>query len=212
MRDDINPLVDYAEAMSGPIPDYLLKLERTTFLKTMAPQMMCSRLQGRVMALLSKLQQPKRVLEIGTFTGYSALCLAEGLPPDGELHTVEGHPEMAYLAEQFFQASPFAHQIKLHQTKADDAISTLDGHFDFIFLDADKRNYVHYFNSLIDRVLPGGLFLSDNVLWDGRVINEEDKDPDVRALAAYNQLLAEDPRVELLLLPLRDGLSIARKL
>ncbi|MEL6273652.1 MAG: O-methyltransferase [Bacteroidota bacterium] len=211
MRDDINPLVDYAEALSGPVPDYLLRLERETFLKTLAPQMMCSRLQGRVLALLSKLQRPNRILEIGTFTGYSALCLAEGLPSNGELHTIEGNLEMAFIAEQFFLASPFANQIKLHTNKADTVINELEGNFDLIFLDADKRNYTHYFEHLIDRLHSGGLFLSDNVLWDGRVVDHDDKDPDVRALATYNQLLAEDSRVELLLLPLRDGLSIARK-
>lgn len=211
MRDDINPLVEYAEALSGPIPPYLLELERQTFLKTMAPQMMSGRLQGRILSLLSKLLRPQRILEVGTFTGYSALCLAEGLVEGGELHTIEGNPEVAFIADQFFRASPFREKIKLHRSNADDAIAMLSGSFDLVFLDADKRNYPHYFATLIDRVNPGGLLISDNVLWDGRVIDDADTDPDVRALAAYNQLLADDPRVELLILPIRDGLSVCRR-
>jgi predicted O-methyltransferase YrrM len=212
MRDTINHLVEYAEAISGPVPDYLMKLERQTFLKTISPQMMSGRLQGRVLSLLSKLLRPQRILEIGTFTGYSALCLAEGLTPDGELHTIEGNKEVAFIADQFFQQSPYSSRIRLHRSKADAVIAKLSGNFDLVFLDADKQNYANYFHGLIDRLNPGGLFITDNVLWDGRVIDAEDLDPDVRALAAYNQLLADDPRVELVLLPVRDGLSIARRL
>lgn len=211
MRDDINHLVEYAEALSGPVPDYLYKLERQTFLKTISPQMMSGRLQGRLLSLLSKLLRPQRILEVGTFTGYSALCLAEGLAPDGELHTIEGDKEVAFIADQFFQKSPFSSHLRLHRSKANKAIAKIPGNFDLVFLDADKRNYTNYFHDLIDRVNSGGLFISDNVLWDGRVIDAQDKNPDVRALAEYNQLIADDPRVELVLLPIRDGLSIARK-
>lgn len=237
MRDDINLLYDYAEALSGPIPDYLLQLERATFLRTLAPQMMSGRLQGRLLALLSKLHRPKRILELGTFTGYSALCLAEGLLPDGQLDTIEGNLEMAAIARQFFDASPFKTQLQLHTenidgsrpikiqsetgfeagTKCGSQVDSLlarlleKGTYDIIFLDADKRHYANYFQQLLPHLQPGGLFISDNVLWDGRVIHPADTDPDVQALAAYNQLLANDSRVELLLLPLRDGLSIARK-
>lgn len=222
MRDDINPLYDYAEALSGPIPAYLQELERATFLRTLAPQMMSGRLQGRLLALLSKLLRPKRILELGTFTGYSALCLAEGLAPNGQLDTIEGNLEMAALAKQFFDASPFKTQLQLHtenidgsrRSHVDSLIAKLvaEGSYDIIFLDADKRNYANYFHQLLPHLHPGGLFISDNVLWDGRVIHTDDTDPDVQALAQYNQLLASDPQVELLLLPLRDGLSVARKL
>lgn len=212
MRDNIDPLMAYAEQFSGPIPDYLLQLERATFLKTLAPQMLSGRVQGRLLALLSRLHQPQRILEVGTFTGYSALCLAEGLAANGELHTIEGNPEVAYIAEQYFKASPYAASFRLHRCKADVAIAAIPGQFDLIFLDADKRNYANYFLDLVDRLSPGGLFISDNVLWDGRVTNPDDKDQDVRALDAFNQLLANDPRVETLILPLRDGLSVARKL
>ncbi len=222
MRDDINLLFDYAEALSGQVPTYLHELERATFLRTLAPQMLCGALQGRLLALLSRLLRPKRILELGTFTGYSALCLAEGLPADGRLDTLEGNPEIAAIAQQFFKASPFAEQLHLQlhnmdgsrRGKTDPLIAKLleAGDYDLIFLDADKRNYANYFHQLIPHLRPGGLFISDNVLWDGRVVNPADSDPDVQALANYNQLLATDPRVDLLLLPLRDGLSIARRL
>ncbi len=229
MRDDLNPLYEYAEALSGPIPDYLLQLERATFLRTLAPQMMSGRLQGRLLALLSKLHRPKRILELGTFTGYSALCLAEGLLPDGQIDTIEGNLEMAAIAKQFFDASPFKTQLQLHTENIDGSrpiksgtkcgsqpapllARLLDkGAYDIIFLDADKRHYANYFQQLLPHLQAGGLFISDNVLWDGRVIDPTETDPDVQALAAYNQLLATDDRVELLLLPLRDGLSVARK-
>lgn len=222
MRDDANPLHDYAEALSGPIPDYLRQLERTTYLQTLAPQMLSGHLQGRLLALLSKLLRPKRILELGTFTGYSALCLAEGLAADGQLDTIEGNLEMAAIAKRFFEASPFKTQIRLHtrnvdgsrRSQADPLIAKLvaAGSYDIIFLDADKRNYANYFHQLLPHLQVGGLFISDNVLWDGRVIHADDTDPDVQALAKFNQLLATDTRVELLLLPLRDGLSVARRL
>lgn len=212
MRDTIDPRHEYAEAHSGPIPDYLLEVERQTFLKTMAPQMLSGRLQGRLLAMLSKLQQPTTILEVGTFTGYSALCLAEGLAPGGTLHAIEGDREVAFLASQHFAASPFNEQIELHIAQAKTIISQLPGHFDLVFLDGDKRGYSDYFHLLVDRLSPGGLLLADNILWDGKVNKSGKPNPDVEALKAYNELLVTDPRMEVVLLPLRDGLSIGRKL
>ncbi|PHI21427.1 methyltransferase [Lewinellaceae bacterium SD302] len=213
MRDDLNPLFDYAEALSGPVPEYLHLLVRETNLKTLSPQMISGHLQGRILALLSKLLRPQRILEVGTFTGYSALCLAEGIAPGGELITIEGNPEVAWIAQKYFDASPYAEVFRLQSSKAGEYIENqLSGHFDLIFLDADKRNYTNYFHQLIDRLNPGGLFISDNVLWDGRVVDPEDKEPDVRALDEFNRMLANDPRVETVVLPLRDGLSVARRI
>lgn len=211
MRDDIDPRHDYAESLSGPIPDYLMAVERQTFLKTMAPQMLSGRLQGRLLAMLSKIHQPKTILELGTFTGYATLCLAEGLAGGGEIHTIEGNRETAFWASQNFATSPFGSQIQLHNGQAKDILPTLPEYFDLIFLDGDKRGYPDYFHQLVDRLNPGGLLLADNILWDGRVNVPADKDPDVQALNTYNQLLLTDERVEVVVLPIRDGLSVARK-
>ncbi len=212
MRDDIDPRHEYAESISGPIPDYLMDVERQTFLKTMAPQMLSGRLQGRLLAMLAKIQQPSTVLELGTFTGYASLCLAEGLARGGKIHTIEGNAETAFLAKQNFAASPFANQIELHQGQAAEILPGLPEYFDLIFLDGDKRGYPDYFHQLIDRLTPGGLLLADNILWDGRVKVPADKDPDVKALKSYNELLLTDPRIEVVVLPIRDGLSVGRKL
>ncbi len=211
MRDDIDPRFEYAEALSGPVPDYLLAVERQAFLKTMAPQMLSGPLQGRTLALLSKLLRPQTILEIGTFTGYSALCLAEGLVPGGHLHTVEGNAESAYLARQNFAASPFAERITLHLGQAPAILDHLPTAFDLIFLDGDKRGYPAYYERLVSTLRPGGLLLADNVLWDGKVHAPGQTDPDLEALRHYNQLVADDVRLEVVVLPLRDGLSIARR-
>jgi len=196
MRDDIDPHHDYAQALSGPVPDYLLEVERQTFLKTMAPQMLSGQLQGRILSLLSKLRQPQTILEVGTFTGYAALCMAEGLAPGGKLHTIEGNQETAFLARQNFAASPFADQIELHIGQALELLQELPSVFDLVFLDGDKRGYPEYFHQLIDRLSPGGILLADNILWDGKVSASGKPDLDVEALRAYNQLLVDDPRVE----------------
>lgn len=211
MRDDIDPRYDYAEASSGPLPPYLLEVERQTFLRTMAPQMLSGRLQGRLLAMLSRLHRPRRVLELGTFTGYSALCLAEGLAPGGELHTIEGDAEAAFWAARHFAASPYASRITLHRGEAADLLPTLPGPWDMIFLDGDKRSYPEHFGALVDRLTPGGLLLADNVLWDGKVSKGPRADPTARALRRYNELAATDARVSCVVLPLRDGLSVVRK-
>lgn len=211
MRDEIDPRYEYAEALSGPVPDYLAAVERQTFLKTMAPQMLSGRLQGRLLSMLSHLVKPTCILELGTFTGYSALCLAEGLAEHGELHTIEGNRETAFWARENITASPFSTKIHLHIGQAEDLLPTLPQRFDLIFLDGDKRGYPDYFHALIDRLHPGGLLLADNILWDGRVNISGRTDADVEALRAYNQLLLADGRVEVVVLPLRDGLSVARR-
>lgn len=212
MRDNIDPIYEYAESVSGPVPAYLHEVERQTYLKTMAPQMLSGRLQGRLLAMLSKLRQPTTVLEFGTFTGYSALCLAEGLAPKGMIHTIEGNEEMAFLARGNFASTPYAKQIEIHVGQAADLFPSLTGPFDLIFLDGDKRSYPNYYPDLIDRLTPGGLLLADNILWDGKVSASGKLGADAQALRSYNQLLAEDPRMEVVVLPLRDGLSVGRKL
>jgi predicted O-methyltransferase YrrM len=211
MRDNINPIYEYAESLSGPTPSYLHEVERQTYLKTMAPQMLSGGLQGRLMSMFSKLRRPETILEVGTFTGYSALCLAEGLAPGGKLHTIEGSPEMAFLAQKNIAASPFADSIELHIGQALDLLPGLPPVFDLVFLDGDKRGYPEYFHQLVDRLSPGGLLLADNILWDGKVSAAGKPNLDVQALRAYNQLLADDDRIEVVVLPFRDGLSVARR-
>ncbi|MBB4079978.1 putative O-methyltransferase YrrM [Lewinella aquimaris] len=209
-RDRHDPPAEYAERMSGPVPDYLHRVERQTYLKTVAPQMITGSLQGRMLALLATLQHPVRVLELGTFTGYGTLCLAEGLATGGTIDTVEGNPEMAWLAERHFADSPFADSINLHVGQISDWLPKLTGPFDLIYVDADKQSYPYYFGILVDRLRPGGLLLADNVLWDGKV-GSKGPDPDAAALREYNRLVLEDPRLEVVVLPIRDGLSVARK-
>ncbi len=195
--------------MSGPIPDYLVEVERQTYLKTVAPQMMSGRLQGRLLALLSKLQQPARILEIGTFTGYATLCLAEGLGEAGRVDTIEGDAEVAFWARRNFAASPFANRIDLHLGQANEVLNRLAGPYDVIFLDGDKRGYPDYLPFLLSRLRVGGLLLADNVLWDGRA-GGKIRDEDAAALQTYNELVYQNKRLENLILPLRDGLAVAR--
>lgn len=210
LRDRIDQSFDYAESLCGPIPDYLLEIERQTHLKTLAPQMMCGRLQGRLLAMLSALQKPRRILEIGTFTGYATLCLAEGLPPTGSLDTIEGNAEVAYLARQHFALSPYESRIELHTGQAAELLPTLTGPYDIIFLDGDKRGYPNYFSELMRLLAPGGLLLTDNVLWDGK-LGTKFPDPAISALQEYNSLVADDERLSVVVLPVRDGLSVARR-
>lgn len=210
MRDDPNPLFDYAERLSGPVPDYLERIERRTHLRTLAPQMMCGRLQGRLLSLLSLLLRPRRILEIGTFTGYATLCLAEGLTPDGRIDTIEGNPETAYLARRHFAMSPYASRIELHLGRARALFPEMTGPYDIIFLDGDKASYPDYLAPCVDRLNRGGLLIADNVLWDGKA-GRRAHDREAAALHEYNRRVMDDERLAGVVLPLRDGLSVARK-
>jgi caffeoyl-CoA O-methyltransferase len=205
--------MDYAANQSQEIPSLLEALERETHQKVLQPRMMSGPLQGRFLSLISHLIRPNSILEIGTFTGYSTLCLAEGLTETGILHTIDINEELASLQSRFFNKSPYAHQIHQHLGNALDIIPTLTGPFDLVFIDADKVNYSTYFDLLIGKMRPGGLLLSDNVLWSGKVLERADeKDISTLALQAYNKKLGQDPRVQTVLLPLRDGLSLSRVL
>lgn len=203
-------LHDYCERLSSPPPDTLLALERETNLKTLAPQMLSGTLQGRLLALLSRTLRPRRVLEVGTFTGYGAHCLAEGLTADGVLHTIEGNPEVAYLIRKHLAAAGLDTRVQLHLGDALQIIPALEGTFDMVFLDANKREYAAYFDLLADRIHPGGLLLADNVLWSGKVVSG-DTDADTRLIDAFNQKVLADGRFQNLILPLRDGLMIAQR-
>ncbi len=173
--------------------------------------MLSGHLQGRVLSLLSKLISPNTILEIGTFTGYATLCLAEGLKAGGTLHTIDINEELEDRVRAYFQESPYAEQIEYHLGNAMDIIPTLKQSFDLVFIDADKKNNINYYNLVIDKVPAGGLILIDNVLWKGKVL-QEDYDKQTELILELNKQIAADPRVEKVILPLRDGLFLIRKL
>lgn len=206
-------IYDYCEAWSEPQGSLLYELERETYLKTLAPQMMSGALQGQLLAMLSRLVKPERALEIGTFTGYAAICLAQGLAPGGKLLTVEANPELEHLIRKYLRKAALEDKVELHIGDALELIPELPGHFDLVFIDAGKQYYRVYYDLIIDRVRPGGLILADNVLWSGKVADEalREKDTDTRLLHEFNAYLHADSRVESLLLPIRDGLLAARK-
>jgi predicted O-methyltransferase YrrM len=207
----IQAIHDYCARHSSQPDEILNALERETHLKTLAPQMLSGPLQGRFLSLLSKLVKPKQILEVGTFTGYAAHCLAEGLADNGLLHTIEGNPEIAYIINKHLAAAQLTDKVKLHLGDAKAIIPSLNGPFDLVFLDANKREYHLYFDLLADKMAPGGLLLADNILWSGKVVSGQN-DEDTQTLDAFNKKVLADKRFESLLLPLRDGLMIARRL
>ena len=174
--------------------------------------MLSGHYQGRVLSIISKLIRPKTILELGTFTGYSALCLAEGLQKDGELHTIDINDELVAFQRRYFNQSEYGAQIHQHLGPALEIIPKLNLTFDLVFMDADKPNYINYFHKIIDKLNPGGVILSDNVLWSGKVIEPLDKnDISTKIVLDYNRLLKEDERLETVLLPIRDGLTVSIK-
>ncbi len=205
-------LDDYVVRHSEDEPALLKALTRETYQKILQPRMLSGHYQGRVLSVLSKLIRPKSILELGTFTGYSALCLAEGLDKKGVLHTIDINEELVAFQRTYFDKSGFGSQIIQHLGSALDIIPTLDTSFDLVFMDADKPNYINYFHQIIDKLNPGGVILSDNVLWSGKVTEAVDpSDISTKIVLEYNTLLKEDPRLETVLLPIRDGLTVSIK-
>lgn len=201
----------YVEQHSQEEPELLKKLNRETWQKMIAPRMLSGHLQGRVLSMLSKLIQPKNILEIGTYTGYSALCLAEGMQPDGKLHTIDVNEELYDFQRRYFDSSEFGNKIIQYLGNALDIIPSIDATFDLVFIDADKSNYPNYLSLILPKLKSGSVILSDNVLWSGKVVEEvKPDDVDTHALLQYNQLLNHHPQLETVILPIRDGLSIAR--
>lgn len=207
-------LDNYVVAHSENEPELLEQLNRETYQKILQPRMLSGAYQGRILSMISKLVNPKNILEIGTYTGYSALCLAEGMQVSGALHTIDINEELVDFQRKYFDKSSFGSQIIQHVGNALDIIPQLDKTFDLVFIDADKENYSNYFNVIIDKLNKGGIILSDNVLWSGKVLDTTFKKDDTStpALIAYNALLKNDKRVETVLLPIRDGLTISRKI
>lgn len=206
-------LDDYVVSHSQKEPDLLKQLNRETNQKMLQPRMLSGHYQGRVLSILSKMINPEFVLEIGTYTGYSALCLAEGMKKNGQLHTIDINEELADFQKKYFDSSDYSENIIQHIGDATEIIPKLDLQFDLVFIDADKPNYPNYFELIIDKMKPGSILLSDNVLWSGKVIEKVKADDEsTKALLEYNRLLNEDHRLETVLLPIRDGLTISRKI
>ena len=205
----------YIEAHTSPEEALLTELDRQTHLRVISPRMISGRVQGRTLEMLSRMLRPRSILEIGTFTGYSALCLAKGLAPGGELHTFEVDDELHELARSFFERSPDAARIYLHTGSALEGAPKLGRTFDLVFIDGDKREYPDYYRMLMDRglVKSGSYILADNVLWYGKVVEDiPPGDLHTQAIRAFNDGVQADPRVENVILPLRDGLTIIRVL
>ncbi|TWI02198.1 putative O-methyltransferase YrrM [Flavobacterium tiangeerense] len=206
-------LEDYIEQHSEKEPALLAALNKETYQKILLPRMLSGHFQGRVLSMLSKLIRPLNILEIGTYTGYSALCLCEGMQENGQLHTIDIKEELVDFQRKHFDKSPWGEQIVQHLGEAVDIIPTIDLKFDLVFIDADKENYLNYFELILPKMNKGGIILSDNVLWSGKVLEPlNPKDLSTKILLEYNRLLATDPRVETVLLPIRDGLTVSRVL
>ena len=203
---------DYAGQFTAAPSPLLARIERETWQQVLMPRMCSGHQQGRFLSLISNLVGPRRILEVGTYTGYSALCMAEGLLPDGRLVTLDVNAELETRVLGYFADSPFAAQLDFRVGDARELIPQLYETWDLVFLDADKENYITYYEMVVDRVRPGGLILADNVLWSGKVADPSISDHETDALRAYNAHVAADPRVEHQLLPFRDGIMVARKL
>ncbi|HNP18200.1 MAG TPA: O-methyltransferase [Fulvivirga sp.] len=206
-------IIDYAEGYSQAESSVLKELNRETNAKVLQPRMLSGHLQGRVLSMFSKMISPKNILEIGTYTGYSAICLAEGLAANGQLYTIDINEELAEMANSYFKKAGFDTKITHLVGDALEIIPTLDQQWDLVFIDADKANYCNYFDATIDRLNKGGFIIADNVLWSGKVLEKiKSGDKDTAALVEFNDKVHNDNRVENLLLPIRDGLMILRKL
>jgi predicted O-methyltransferase YrrM len=204
-------LEDYIEQHSEKEPELLAALDKETYQKVLLPRMLSGHFQGRVLSMLSKLIRPMNILEIGTYTGYSALSLCEGMQENGVLHTIDIKEELVDFQRKYFDKSPWGNQIVQHLGEAITIIPTLDLKFDLVFIDADKDNYINYFELIVPMMNKGGIILSDNVLWSGKVLEPlKPKDLTTKIILDYNQLLKNDPRVETVLLPIRDGLTVSR--
>ncbi len=210
----LSPLLEnYIADHSESEPLVLQELTRETHLKVIQPRMITGHFQGRVLSMLSKIIAPKNILEIGTYTGYSAICLAEGIQKEGKLHTIDVNEELEGIQRKYFDKSGFGSQIVQHVGDALDLIPTLDVVFDLVFIDAGKTSYDAYFESALSKTRPGSIILSDNVLWSGKVIEPlQSNDKATKVLLDYNKKLKDDPRVETVLLPIRDGLTLSRVL
>ncbi|MCX6245165.1 MAG: O-methyltransferase [Bacteroidetes bacterium] len=205
-------LEKYADEHTTPEYPVLAKLYRETHLSQVYPRMLSGHLQGTLLRMFSAMVQPMRILEIGTFTGYSAICLAGGMPENAILHTIEADPELEEIITRYVDEAGLKEKVILHIGQGMDVIPKLNETWDLVFIDADKPNYLNYYNLVFDNVRKGGIILADNVLWDGKVLKPETRSRDTRGIIEFNEFVQQDERVENLILPVRDGLMVIRKI
>jgi caffeoyl-CoA O-methyltransferase len=210
--DFLDPAITgYAERHTSHEPPVLRELNRETHAKVLMPRMLSGHLQGRLLSMISHMIRPFRILEIGTYTGYSAICFAEGLAPGGEVHTIDINDELRTITEKYISLAGMKDQITTFYGNALDIIPELTDLYDLIFIDADKENYTRYYELVFAKTKPGGIILADNVLWSGKVLGQTKMDKDTRALAEFNDTIRGDDRIEKVMLPVRDGLLVIRK-
>ena len=193
--------------------EQLAELYRKAHIRLVRPRMLAGHLQGRILKMLVRIHRPQRILEIGTYTGYATLCLAEGLPEGGEIHTVEIDDEMEDFIREQFEQSNLKDKINLHIGDVKEIVPKLGGEFDMVYIDADKREYCDYYNLVFDKVRPGGVILADNTLWSGKVLEKPNpNDKQTLGIISFNEMIKQDKRIEKIILPLRDGLTVIYKL
>ena len=207
-----NKIEDYIRKNSSKEPEILKDLNKETHLKVLNPRMLSGHIQGRFLSIITKLIKPKKILEIGTYTGYSAICMAEGLIEKGIIHTIDINEELVSIQNKYFAKSKCNNSIIQHVGDARSIIKSINEKFDLVFLDADKENYIEYYELVIEKVKKGGLIIADNVLWTGKVVEpEKDDDELTQYIIDFNKMINEDDRVENIILPLRDGLNVILK-
>lgn len=210
--DFLDPaLKAYAERFTSPEPELLAALNRETNLKVLYPRMLSGHVQGRILSMFSHMLRPRRVLEIGTYTGYSAICFAEGLAPDGKVITIDINAELGGIIDKYVQQAGLEEKIDFRVGDAREIIPTIDEEIDMVFIDADKQNYIHYFDLVLPKLRPGGIILADNVLWSGRVLDPKENDKETTGLRNFAVHVSNNDQVEHILMPVRDGIMVIRK-
>lgn len=206
-------IFNYSLSKSSKEPKILNDLNRETHLKILNPRMLSGHYQGRILSLVSKIIKPKTVLEIGTYTGYSTICLSEGLEKNGSIHTIDNNEELLVIQNKYFKKAGISEKVKQYTGDATKIVKKLNFDFDLVFIDADKENYPLYFDSIIDNVKPGGVIIADNILWSGKILEKvEEEDYATKSIIEFNDKVNNDERVEVIILPIRDGLSLIRKI
>ena len=203
-------LADYLNKNSEKEPEILSQLSKETHQKILQPRMLSGHIQGRFLSFISKIKSPDKILEIGTYTGYSTICLAEGLSKNGRIDTIDKNEELIKIQNKYFKKSGFRNKIVQHTGNALDILKSLNEKYDIVFIDADKENYINYFNQVSNKLSKNGIIISDNVLWSGKVLDSKQKDEETSTLVEFNKIVNHDKRFKNIILPIRDGISISR--